>query len=165
MRRCAAASILLALAGCGYRLGEPTIEGAHSVALSIPENQTLRRGNEFGYGGHEIDLAQQVRDMVLARTEYDLLPEGDADLTARVEIVEYETPFLVADRSDRPLVSDVRVRVRLKIQRRDGTIVYEGDRREVGYLVPGRDEDEGTARAEAFEKIARWVVSRLEGGW
>jgi hypothetical protein len=101
----------------------------------------------------------------MARTEYDLMPEGDADLTARVEIVEYETPFLVADQSDRPLVSDVAVKVLLKIRRRDGTVVYEGDRREVGYLVPGRDEDEGTARAEAFEKIARWVVSRLEGGW
>jgi hypothetical protein len=159
------ASALLAFAGCGYRLGEPTIEGARSVAVSIPENQTLRRGNEFGLGGHEFDLGREICDMVMARTEYDLMPEGDADLTARVEIVEYETPFLVADQSDRPLVSDVAVKVLLKIRRRDGTVVYEGDRREVGYLVPGRDEDEGTARAEAFEKIARWVVSRLEGGW
>ncbi|MEK7470317.1 MAG: hypothetical protein AAB074_23350 [Planctomycetota bacterium] len=165
MRPIASVTILLAIAGCNYRLGEPTIDGAHSVALSIPANLTLRRGNEFGYGGHEIDLAQQIRDMLLARTEYDLLPEGDADLTATVEIVDYETPFLVADESDRPLVSDVTIKVRLKIRRRDGSVVYEGDRREVGYLVPGRDEDEGTARAEAFEKVARWVVSRLEGGW
>ncbi|MCE9581375.1 MAG: hypothetical protein K8T20_02540 [Planctomycetes bacterium] len=164
-RRLAVVFAALALAGCGYHLGEPTIEGARTVAVKIPENQTLRRGNEFGHGGHEIDLAQQIRDMVLSRTEYDLASIGDADLVADVEILSYDTPFLVADRADRPLVSNVAIEVKLAIHRRDGSVVYEGSRREFGYLVPSRDEDEGAARAEAFEKISRWVVSRLEGGW
>lgn len=166
MRRVAAAAALgFALAGCGYQLGEPRIGGAQTVAVDIPENRTLRRGNEFGFGGHEIDLAQQVRDQVLARTDYDLVSEGDADVRAQVEIIDYATPFLVADESDRPLVSNVSIQVRLKIIRRDGTVIFEGTRREVGYLVPTRDEDEGSARAEAFEKLARWVVNQLEGGW
>lgn len=160
-----AAWLLLALAGCGYQLGEPTIAGARSISVDIPGNHTLRRGNEFGYGGHEIDLAQQVRDMVLARSEYELVGAGDADIRANIEIVSYDTPFLVADKSDRPLVSNVAIEIRLKILRRDGSVVYEGNRREVGYLVPSRDEDEGTARAEAFEKLSRWVLSQLEGGW
>ncbi len=160
-----AAWCLVALAGCGYQLGEPTIAGARSISVDIPENHTLRRGNEFGYGGHEIDLAQQIRDMILARSEYELVGASDADVRADIEIVGYDTPFLVADEADRPLVSNVSIEIRLKIVRRDGSVVFEGNRRAVGYLVPSRDEDEGTARAEAFEKLSRWVVSQLEGGW
>jgi len=163
MRKAMALAFLVA--GCGYHVGDPRFEGAHSVAIGIPENLTLRRGNEFGYGAHEIDLAQEIRDMVLVQTDYDVLPAGDADLTAEVQIVSYDTPFLVADAADRPLVSNVSIEVRLVLRRRDGSVAFEGTTTKVGYLVPSRDEDEGTARAEAFEKIAQWVVNRLKADW
>jgi len=155
----------VAAAGCGYTMGEPTLPGASSVAVPMARNETLRRGNEFGVGGHELDLTQQIRDMVISRTGYRLVPESDADIVAQVEILGYDTPFLVSDPADRPLVSNVSIEIRLTIRRRDGTQVFAGTKREVGYLVPSRDEDEGVARAEAFERLARWVVTRLEGGW
>jgi hypothetical protein len=165
VRRLALGLACAVLAGCGYTLGEPTRPGAKSVAVLIAENLTLRRGNEFGVGGHELDLTQQIRDAVLARTAYDLAPETDADLVADVQILSYDTPFLVSDEADQAIVSNVSIAIRLRIRKRDGTVVYDGQRTEKGFLVPSRDEDEGAARAEAFERLARWVVSRLEGDW
>ncbi|MBI2922750.1 MAG: hypothetical protein HYY18_16985 [Planctomycetes bacterium] len=165
MRALALAALGALLSGCGYTVGEPVIEGAHSVAVPMVANASLRRGNEFGVGGHELDLTQAIRDMVLSRTGYRIAAEGDADLIATTEITDYDTPFLVEDVADRPLLSNVSIQVRLVIRRRDGTVVYEGTRREHGTFVPTRDQDESTGRAEAMEKLARWVVSRLEGGW
>lgn len=169
MRALALAVLGALAAGCtgcaGYTMGEPAIEGARSVAVPMVKNASLRRGNEFGVGGHELDLTQAIRDMVLSRTAYEIGAEGDADLVATAEITDYDTPFLVEDVADRPLLSNVAIQVHLVIRRRDGTVVYEGTRREHGTFVPKRDQDESTGRAEALEKLARWVVSRLEGGW
>ncbi len=157
---------LVALLGCGgYHLGSPTIESAHSVSIPILENLTLRRGNEFGLGSHEIDLAQRICDAVQVTTDYDVVAQRDADLTVRVEILSYDTPFIVDDSADRPLLSAVSIEVRLRILRRDGSVVFDGKETKVGHFVPGRAEDEGSARAEAFERISQWVVTRLEGGW
>lgn len=153
------------LVGCDWHIESPGgIEGARSVAIGIPVNETLRRGNEFGFGAHEFDLAQQVSETALAEG-FDILPAGDADLTAEIQITSYRTPFLVSDAADRPLVSNVSIEVHLVIRRRDGTQVWAGDTREVGYLVPSRDEDEGTARAEAFHRLSAWVVNRLKAQW
>jgi hypothetical protein len=162
------AAILLAaafLGGCGYTAGEPSRPGVTSVAVPIARNMTLRRGNEFGLGGHEIDLTNEIRSVVLARTPYELRAAGDADISAEVEILSFDTPFLVEDPQDRPLVTNVSIEIRLTIRDRAGKVLSTATRRESGYLVPSRDEDEAAARAEAFEKLARWVVARLEGGW
>ncbi|NUN47450.1 MAG: hypothetical protein HUU15_01305 [Candidatus Brocadiae bacterium] len=165
MRRGNPALAVLLLAGCGYQLGEPSIAGVSTVSIPMVKNLTLRRGNEFGAGGHEIDLTQAIRDRVLSETGYGLASVDTADLVAKVDLNEYSTPFLVEDKADRPLVSNVTVRVKLVVQRRDGTVVYEGTREETGHLVPSRDEDEAAARAEAFAAVARWVVGKLQGGW
>lgn len=159
------ALLALALCGCGYHSGEPKIADAETIAIAIARNDTLRRGNEFGIGGHEYDLTRRVRDMVLSRTDYGLTTAGDADLVAEIVILDYDTPFLVEDVNDRPLVTNVSIEVKLKVTRRDGSKVYEGTRREEGYLVGSRGEDESVAREEAYEKLSRWIVSRLQGGW
>ena len=93
--------------------------------------------------------------MVLSRTGYEIAAEGDADLVATAEITDYDTPFLVEDVADRPLLSNVAIQVHLVIRRRDGSVVYDGTRREHGTIVPKRDQDESTGRSEAMEKLAR----------
>lgn len=142
--------------GCGYR---PTcyIKDATTIALPIFENNSTWRGCEF-------DLTNRVRGEIIIRTPLRLTKASEtADLVLSGEIVDYTRPVQVEDDMDRVIQSKVSLtlKVLVKDQRTD-KVVYKGSQTAAAEFVTSRGENETAARYEVYEKLARWVVSRLE---
>jgi hypothetical protein len=157
--RPAAIALALCAAGCGYSTHSIHRAPYRTVAVPMFDNETLRREHEF-------DLSRAVVREILGRTPYRVADESTADLIMRGRITEYQTPALVEGRRDAVFQSAVRLALRLTVtERRTGKVVFQGSRVETARLVGARGETEGTARAEAIDRLARWAVSSLEAPW
>lgn len=159
MRRTAVLALALLAAGCGYSTKPLRHEDVQSVALPIFRNDTVRRQHEFF-------LTDAVARMIQSRTRYRLADAERADVILEGEIADYETPGLVEGRDDQLVESQVLIRIVVTIRDRvTGAVRYQGTRTEVAPFSGRRGESEDTARFEAYERLARWVVTTLETGF
>jgi hypothetical protein len=146
------------LFGCGY--SAPTYLGPEGASLAVPifENKTLWRGREF-------ELTHAVVKNIQERTSYRIASKEGADLVLEGEILEYKTPGLLDDRVDRVLQSQVVMLVNVRLVNKAGEVLAEKQSWFSADFSTQRGESEATARAEATEKAARWVVTCLETPW
>jgi len=159
VRRIALLALALAVAGCGYTTQPLRREDARTVALPIFKNNTMRRQHEFF-------LTDAVARMIQSRTRYTLTDKENADLVIEGEIADYNTPGLVEGKLDQLVESQVSIRLVITVRdRKTGEIRYQGQRTEVAPFSGQRGENEDSARFEAYERLARWVVTTLETGF
>lgn len=152
------AAALLA-AGCGYSVKPLRHEDVRTVAVPIFKNNTLRRQHEF-------HLTDAVARMIQSRTRYRIADADRADVILEGEIAEYTTPGLVEGRDDQLVESQVSMRIVVTLRdRATGRVRYQGTHTEVAPFSGRRGESEDTARFEAYERLARWVVTTLETGF
>ncbi len=159
MRSIAILALALLASGCGYSTKPLRHEDVATVALPIFKNDTVRRQHEFF-------LTDAVARMIQSRTRYRLADAERADVILEGEIADYETPGLVEGRDDQLVESQVSIRLVVTIRDRvSGAVRYQGTRTEVAPFSGRRGESEDTARFEAYERLARWVVTTLETGF
>lgn len=150
--------LLLLPSSCGYSTRPLVRAEYHTIAIGIFENTTARRAHEF-------DLTNAVTRMVHARTPYRVAPPDRADLVLDGTILGYHTPALVEDRRDAVIESRVDITLRVRLTDRSQKVVYEGTAARGAEFSTRRGESEESARAEAIEQLARWVVTLLEERW
>jgi hypothetical protein len=153
----AAAALLVALAGCGYRLGptEP-VGGAATVAVPVFDNRTFRRGVET-------DLSRLVSSELITRSRLRLVETG-ADLVVDGAICFIDENVL--SEAEDQVVRESSVLVTVEFCIRDGRtgepVVPIQRVTERESFVPGIGESIRSARAEALRRIAADIVDRLE---
>ena len=143
------------LLGCGYRVGG-LVE--HSkVRLSLFDTASERRLHEF-------DLTQAVaREMAGAGIAVNS-PDSTVELTGRIS--DFREPPVVTTGKDETLIASVSIRLEVSLRRRsDGTILWSDSRAESASFATQRLESRETARQEVFDRLARWVVTKLESDW
>jgi hypothetical protein len=143
------------LAGCGYELGRLYPE--RDVAVGTFENSGERRGEEF-------ELTNAVTHEMSARGFRVNRP--GAPLTLRGRIQDLRTPALVSETdTDRTLVSSVLLKVEVFLVNAEGKEQWRAERTERVSFTPSRSETFLSARQEAYDRIARWIVTKFERDW
>lgn len=159
VRALAAPALAWLFAGCGYSAHRLAMPEAKTISVPIFDNLTFRRGHEFA-------LTEAVVKQIQARTPYRVVERDEADLVLDGVIEDYRLPAVISGRSDVLIQSTVSIRLRISVtDRRTGKIVRTASGTEHADLVGQRGEGEGTASVEVYEKLARWVVTRLEPSW
>ncbi len=127
------------------------------VKLSIFDTASERRLHEF-------DLTQAVaREMAGAGIAVNS-PDSTVELTGRIS--DFREPPVVTTGKDETLVSSVSIQLELSLRRRsDGKVLWTDSRLESTSFDTQRLESRETARQEVFDRLARWVVTKLERDW
>jgi hypothetical protein len=151
--------LLLALlplgACCGYQPGG--LYETRDVRVEVFDNVGERRGHEFDLTG------AVVQEMISRGIRVN---RRDAPVILKGRIEEIRTPPLVnqAD-TDQLLVGSLYYRVEVRLLQTDGQERWKDERVESVSYTPGRGESAETARREMVDRLARWVVTRLEKEW
>ena len=147
--------VLAAGAGCGYQVG--TLYPELDVQVATFDNLSERRTLEF-------ELTNAVVHEMIARG-FRVNKPG-SPLVLRGRILDIRTPPLVGQPdTDAVLVSSIAVRVEVVLTDAQGKERWKHERLEHVPFTPSRAEDFETARAKAFDRLARWVVTRFEKEW
>lgn len=141
--------------GCGYQVGGLYPE--QDVQVVTFDNFSERRTLEF-------ELTNAVVHEMIARG-FRVNKPG-SPLVLRGRILDVRTPPLVGQpETDAVIVSSLSVRVEMALTDAQGQERWKEERLENVPFTPSRAEDFDTARAKAFDRIARWVVTRFEKEW
>ena len=154
MRRTVGLSVLL-LSSCGYSAGG--LYEHRAVKVGLFDNKDERRLHEF-------DLTRAVvREL---QADGIRVNSSDAKVEVHGAIQEITQPTAVEGKQDVVVVGTVAFR--LQVVLRDlasGKDLKTEERVESASFSTARGESLETARQEAFERLARWVASRLERDW
>jgi hypothetical protein len=164
-----AATAILSLGGCGYRVvGRtnttlPGAAGIHTIAVPIFENTT----SEYRI---ENRLTDAVVKELLARTSYRVVPkpeDGDAILRGRV-IGVASAPVIFDPVTGQATTVLVTVTIALRLEdRATGNLLYHNDRvvfrqpYEISTDIPSFFEEEGPALDRLSRDFASSVVATL----
>jgi len=148
---------LLLTGGCGYSFGSGLPEqGVRSVALAVVGNETWRQRLE-------VELGSALARELPVSTDLVLADRRRADAILQVVFTDARERTLVAgSRSDPVREGALEAAVRVRLVRRDGTVLLERrllDRTEFRDPI---GEDLGTARVELAEDLARKIALALE---
>lgn len=155
MTRMPALIVVLAAAGCAYTAGD-LIEH-ESVVVRIFDNIDERRTHEF-------ELTRAVNRELAARGVRVNDPEAAVELRGR--ILEITEPSVVEGSGDVVVVGAVSFRLEVAlVNRASGKEISKAEKVETASFSSGRSESRETARREVYDRLARWVVTRLEKDW
>jgi len=149
--------VLLALVGfsCGYEVGN--LYEIRDVKVDIFDNLSERRTQEF-------DLTDAIVQEISARGIR--VNARDAAYTLKGRILDIRTPSLVDQKNtDDVIVSSVLFHVEVRLIDAQGNELWKDSRIEQAAFSTQRGESNETARQRVFDRLARWVVSRLEKQW
>jgi hypothetical protein len=160
-----AVCLVMSTAGCGYKIGPQFNTDIHTVAVPIFKNDSDRRGLEF-------ELTEAVQKQITTRTPFRLVHEADADtiLRGRVVSVRKQTMGRTGFDDARELQLNVVCEVSWE-DVRTGRILAEQNLQIAPDLIPLSAQAEfapevgqslATARAEAFDRLARNIVDMME---
>lgn len=90
----------------------------------------------------------------------------DAPVEIVGTIADFREPAVIERGKDEVLVSSVAIRLEISLVRRsDGKVLWTDARTESATFATQRSESRETARREVLDRLARWVVTRLEKDW
>ena len=149
------ALLLSGLGACGYQVGGLYPE--REVRIETFDNVSERRIHEF-------ELTGSVVRELLSRG-FRVNASG-APLVLKGRILDMRTPSVVDQvDTDQLLVGSLTVRLEVSLAGADGRERWRHERIERVTFTPSRGEGFETARREAFDRLARWVVSHFEKDW
>ena len=149
------ALLLSALGACGYQVGGLYPE--RDVRIETFDNLSERRTYEF-------ELTGSVTRELMARGFHVNSP--GAPLVLRGKILDIRSPSVVDQvDTDQLLVGSLAVRLEVTLADAEGRERWRVERLERVTFTPSRAEGFETARREAFDRLARWVVSHFEKEW
>lgn len=158
-RRWLSPSLLLLAAGCGYTFGSGLDrQGVRTIAVAVVGNESYRQRLEA-----ELSAALSTE---LQTTDLTLASRQQADAILHVTIAGAQERTLVpGDRTDPVREGAFEAAVRMKLVRRNGSVVLERtllDRTEFRDPI---GENLTTARAELVGDLARKIALALESGF
>lgn len=146
--------------GCGYRAGLVVREDIRTVAVPIFANRTF-------YRDIELDVTRAVIDEIEKTSPYRIAHSATADAVLEGEIVQYRTPVLVEDAADETVESEVVIVIEVTLRESaTGKTLSRALVQESESFSPPAGEDELSARAILFRRVARLVAERaFEEAW
>ena len=144
---------LLCLASC-YSIGD--LYERRNVRVNVFDNVTERRTQEY-------ELTNAVVHEMTARGLR--VNGGDAPLTLEGRIVDLRTPTLVSGDLNAVVVGSLSVRIQIRLLNADGKEVWKDERTESASFTSQKGQTFESARAEAYDRLARWVVTHFEKEW
>ena len=149
-------ALLAAAAGCGFRAGLPAPEGARTLAVAWPGNDSRLRDLEL-----EVGLA--LSRSALERLDLEPATPAEADLVLRGRVVDLRGRGGVRSPDNELLEAGQEIRIVLELEdRRSGQVVGRSERAlEAGFLVP---LDTSPFRAPEVEPTRARVVRNLAEG-
>jgi hypothetical protein len=145
---------LLLIVACGYTTED--IYLIDSVDIKVFDNRTPWRL-------HEYDLTYAVEKQIMAS---GIEITRDSPYVLEGEIAEVSMPKQVEVGMDVVVVSSFSVKLKIKLYNRsNGQILLQDEKTESATIVWNRGENIDSAKSETFDKLAKWVVSRLEREW
>ena len=151
-----APAVLLLLVSCGYRIGGLYEDYQAGVRVDIFDNQTERRTNEF-------DLTSTVTREMASRGLRVNVPGAPYALRGRIR--DLRTPSVVEGETDAVLVGSLYLLLEIELVNAQGDRLWSDRKAETAAFAASRGETFETARREAFDRLARWVVTHFEKEW
>ncbi len=151
-----AAILLLLAASCGYRVGGLYEDYRAGVRVDVLDNLTERRTHEF-------DLTQAVVREMASRGIRANVPDAPFTLTGRIR--DIRTPSVVEGKTDAVLVGSLSIRLQIELTDGNGDLRWKDEKTEAVSFASLRGESPETARREAFDRLARWIVAHFEKEW
>ena len=160
MIRATAIAALLLVGGCGYSFGSGLpAEGVRTVALKVVGNETTRQRLEA-------ELSAALARELPISSDLQLADRSRADAILEVIVTDARERTLVpGSGSTRVAEGALAAAVRLRLVRRDGSVLLERtllDRTEFRDAI---GEDLSTARAELVADLARKIALELQAGF
>jgi hypothetical protein len=142
-------------ASCGYRAGG--LYEHQAVRVDLFDNNDERRLHEF-------DLTRAVvREL---QADGIRVNSSDAKVALTGVIQEITQPTAVEGKKDVVVVGSVAFRLQIVVRDlASGKELRTEERVESASFSTARRESQETARQEVFDKLARWVASKLERDW
>ena len=143
------------LGGCGYQVGG--LYPDRDVRVDTFGNDSERRTHEFELTG------TVIREL----TSRGFLVNGAGNPPVlRGRILDMRTPSVVDQvDTDETIVGSLTVRLEVVLTAPDGRERWREERVERVTYVPSRAESFETARREAFDRLARWILTHFEKDW
>ncbi|OHB77766.1 MAG: hypothetical protein A2Z34_02110, partial [Planctomycetes bacterium RBG_16_59_8] len=143
------------LSGCGYAIGN--LYAVKNVEVPVFENNSVWRTNELDLTNAVVRELQAQGIRVGGReAEYELLGT----------ISGFEQPTVVEGLDDEVLVGSLSVQLDILLRnRKTGKTTIKESRVEKASIMSARGENVDTARFEVFDKLAKWVATRMEKPW
>ena len=155
MTRALLGSALALLGGCGYVAGG--LYEFDAVRVRIVDNRSERRTHEF-------DLTQAI----VRQLQSDGIRVNGRDATVELSgtIEDIAQPAAVEGAQDVVVVGAIVFRLSVVLKDiSSGRELRRGERIESATFSSARAETSETARQQVFDRLARWVATRLEGEW
>lgn len=154
-------SILITVfSGCGYSTRSLMRQDLESIYVPIFDNDTFRRGLEFG-------LTKSVKDEILFRTRLKIVNKEDADAVLYGKIADVKERVISENIADDIVEGSVTLFLDIKlVDVRTGRNIVEkkGIQWQTEYI--GRHgEGVSTAEKEAFVDIAERIVNLMDEDW
>lgn len=154
-RRILPALLPALLGACGYQVGGLYPE--RDVRVEAFDNVSERRTHEF-------ELTGAVTRELIARG-FRVNGAG-APLVLRGRILDMRTPSVVDQvDTDQAIVSSLTMQVEISLSGVDGRPRWKDERIERVAFTPSRGESVETARREAVDRLALWIVAHFEKDW
>ena len=145
----------LLFSSCGYHVGD--LYEVKRLRLNLLDNTVERRTHEFDLSAV---LAREIAGAGICLNPADATHE----LTGTIE--KFREPALVETGKDVVLVGSISVTMRLRLTvRATGRILVDEQRTETASFSTDRGESRESAREEVFDRLARWVLTKLEKDW
>ena len=169
-RRIAAllAPAAVALAGCGYTVGNSFQAPVRTVAVPVFANESFRRGLEF-------QLTDQVQREIQLRTPYRIADESAADTRLVGRIVQAEKYPLTPTPFDDPRELQLHLAVEIRWEDlRSGQVIacqtlpISPDAFALvsqSAFAPEIGQSRATAEQQAVQNMARQIVDLMETPW
>ena len=152
--------MLSVVLGCGYSSRSILKQNVHTVYIPIFDNNTFRRGLEYG-------LAKAIKDEIMFKTELRIVEKEDAETLLEGVIVDFNETVMVVDSNDNIVESRIFIVVDFtwKDVRTGRTIVKkEGIMAPTEFIVDHGETIE-TAKNESYVDIAEKIVDLMGENW
>ena len=152
--------MLFLVYGCGYSNKSLVVRNVESIYIPIFENDTFRRGLEFG-------ITKAVKDEIMSKTNLRIVDKDSADTHLTGTLKDVVESVLTRDIRDSIVESRVILIVDIKlVDRRTGRVLVDKRhiRQEAEFIVK-RGETVDSAYDEGFVNLAEVIVNSLEEKW
>jgi hypothetical protein len=152
-------SLLLSVAGCGYRLAGDRMDFGSGQTLAVPVF-----GNQTTDFRIEQRLTEAVRRELIQRTRYQVVPASDGDVVLEGEVLAVTAIPIIFNQGGRGTTYSVAVDVSVRLREVPaGEILFQNERwtfREV-FEVSNVSEEFVPEDAAAIERLARQFAGSL----
>ena len=148
------------MCGCGYSTKSLINRDISSIHIPIFENDTFRRGIEFG-------LTKAVKDEIMSKTNLRIASKDNADTILHGTVTDFTERIITHGFRDSIVEAEMTLFVDIQlVDRRTGRVLVhkKGIRQATGYIVR-RGETLESASAEGVVDLAETIVNLLAKKW